>query len=132
MRHILLKIATGEVCKDADEYNLCAQARWNDLYKLFAEADSPIYKNVHVVHNIECEAFYEDQYWLVFEVLVALESSTTGAPDISKPLLRKAVAALCTKGDVLSKRVIPEPREPAFGAKWRVKESAPAAAPPAP
>ena len=119
MRHILLKIATGEVCQNAEEYDSCAHARWNDLHALFANPESAFYKNVYIVHNIESEAFYEDHHWLVFEVLLTLESITSGTPDVSKPLLRKAIEQLCAKGDVLSKRVVPEPSEPAFGAKWK-------------
>lgn len=109
MRHVLLKIATGEACKDAEDYEQCAAARWSDLYAVLASADSPFYRNVQVVDNIECEAMYEHEHGLVFELLISLESTTAGSPDISKPILRKAVVGMFAAGEVLLKKVVPPP-----------------------
>jgi hypothetical protein len=109
MRHIYLKIGTGEICRDAAQYTECAQARWAELHALMQKADAPFYKRVSAVTNLECEALYEEG-GLVFELLVELDG-TDGAPDISKPLFQKAIAQLVASASVLVKKVVPAPPE---------------------
>ena len=106
IRHIFLRLTTGEICRDPDEYALCAQARWDDLYRALSDSTAPFYKRVKAVNNIECEALYEAS-GVVFELLLELESDW-GMPDLAKPLLQKTMEDLCTDGRVESKRVVPQ------------------------
>jgi hypothetical protein len=105
MRNILIRVATGETCT-ADEYEAASTNHYKKLSKLLALADAPFYKNVQVVHSLEAEASYEPS-GIEIEVLVELEGTEKGTPDIAKPQLQKVVQKLYTKGQVLSKKVVP-------------------------
>lgn len=113
MRHVFLKVATGDTCKDSDDYRTCALARWDEVAPMLNDAASPFFKRVKAVAAVDTEAMYEP-CGLVFEVLLKLEPAEngTGPPDVSKPELSKALVALWTKGVVMHKRVVPAPMYP--------------------
>ena len=59
VRHIVLRIGTGELCADPDQYQVAVQERWAELYGQLSNASAAFYRGVREVCNIECEATYE-------------------------------------------------------------------------
>ena len=106
-RHIFLRIETGEIAKDAEDYYAVAKSRWDELAAVLGDPKAPFYKRVVSVDNIECDGTYE-LCGTVFEILLEL-TSETGVPDISKPGVAKAITPLFANSKVVTKRVVPLP-----------------------
>ena len=103
VRHIVLRIGTGELCADPDQYQVAVQERWAELYGQLSNASAAFYRGVREVCNIECEATYE-RAGIQFELLLELDGEKA---DVSKTDLGRVVRGLFCDGKVLLKRTVP-------------------------
>lgn len=107
-RNILLNIETAEKCQNPEQYDTASHALWDELYIILRGADTPFYKRVKAVTNIECQASYSSEKGVLFELLVELESTDGQIADLSKPALQKVLNTHWGEGAlVASKKVVP-------------------------
>lgn len=107
-RHVVLLIETGEICANAEHYDTASHVLWDELYVLLRGAEAPFYSRVKGVTNIECQASYDMQKGITFELLLELDCVDGQTANLSKPTLQKILNNHWGKGaTVVSKKVVP-------------------------
>ena len=107
-RHFVIIIETGQLCANVTEYDKASHDFWTELYAILRRAESPFYKRVKTVSNIECEASYCMEKGLTYTLLIEVECVATGIADLSKPGLEKVLIKYWgPRAQVVSKSVVP-------------------------